>query len=161
MGGNRRQWPKPAIVAAMVSKITQSGLLSLIQAGHLARQSLQQPLAELGLQPGDDAILLAMKKKKPVSSEILCRKTGLVPGQLQPRIERLLVNSLIIAGTVEGSGSPDFRLSKKGRAVRKRLVARWLELEAALIDELGPSQRNILKKTLERFVELLVFQNSE
>lgn len=142
----------------MVSKITQSGLLSLIQAGHLARQALQQPLAELGLQPGDDAVLFALKKRKPVSDQLLCRKTGLNAARLAPRIERLLASSLIVRPMVEAGSPPAIRLSKKGRAVRKKLVARWLQLEAALMDELGLSQRRSLKKTLARFVELLVFQ---
>lgn len=156
MGDNRRQWSKPAIVAAMVSKITQSGLLSLIQAGHLARLALQQPLGDLGLEAGDDAVLLAMKKKKPVSQEMLCRKTGLEPAQLEGHIARLLARSLIVAGAGEGTDAQFFYLSKEGRLVRKRLIARWLELEAALMDELSLSQRDSLKKNLGRFVDLLL-----
>ena len=140
----------------MSRDITQSTVFRLIEAGQLARLALQNPLGEMGLFPGDDAVLFLLKRNKPVSDQTLCRKTGLNSAQLRPRIERLVAHSLIRKSVVGTKRSPMLRLTKNGRRVRNNLLARWGELEAALMDELRPKQRRRLEKTLDRFVELLV-----
>ncbi len=140
----------------MSRDITNSALFRLIEAGHLARRALQAPLADAGLQAGDDAILFLLKRKKLISEQTLCQKTGLSPEQLYPRMERLLKLSLVCRPKFKADGFSLSRLSKKGCSVRNDLFDRWRELDGALMGELKPKQRRKLKKNLERFVELLV-----
>ncbi len=140
----------------MSRDITNSALFRLIEAGHLARRTLQEPLGREGLLAGDDAVLFLLKRKKPVSERTLCRKTGLNAQQLRPRMERLLRLSLVQRPKIGADGFALTRLTKKGRALRNGLLKRWSELDEALMDELTPKQRLRLEKTLERFVGLLL-----
>ncbi len=139
----------------MHKHVFRSTLYHLIEAGQLARLVLLRPLQELGLHAGDDAILLALRKKKGMSDEQLCSLTGLTPATLQPRIDRLLALSLVRRITIGNDLLPGTRLTKKGRKVRKTLLAHWQELEDALMHQLSHAQKNELRDNMKRFADLL------
>ena len=139
----------------MHKKISNSTLFQLIEAGHMARQVLLRPLNKFRLQPGDDAILLGSKKKKLTTDVQLGQLTGLASHSLQIRIDRLVDLSLIHRASFEESMEPATRLSKAGRAVRKQLIAHWVELDEALMNDLSKMEKKQLRQTMKRFTRLL------
>ncbi len=139
----------------MHKKITHSALFQLIEAGHMSRQVLLRPLARFSLHPGDDAIILGSKKKKPTTDVKLAQLTGLSQASLQPRINRLLELSLLQRTDFEETSGPATRLSKSGRALRKQLIAHWVELDEALMNDLSKSEKKTLRQNIDRFVRLL------
>lgn len=139
----------------MHKKISHSTLFQLIEAGHMARQVLLRPLTKFHLQPGDDAILLGSKKKKPTTDARLSQLTGLSQTSLQLRINRLIELSLLHRTEFKESLGPATRLSKDGRAIRKQLIAHWVELDEALMNDLSKTEKKRLRQNMERFVQLL------
>lgn len=139
----------------MHGRIANSTLYRLIEAGQLARAALLHPLVNLGLQPGDDAIILSLKKKKPLSDARLGALTGLTPYQLQPRLDRLVALSMIQRLSMDSERTPATRLTARGRQVRRTLREVWHQLEQALTHDLDPAHQKILRKTLKRIIHLL------
>ncbi len=121
----------------------------------MARQVLLRPLNKFHLQPGDDAILLGSKKKKPTTDAQLGQLTGLDPHSLQTRIDRLVDLSLLHRNSFEESLTPATQLTKAGRTVRKQLIAHWVELDEALMNDLSKVEKKQLQKTMKRFSRLL------
>ncbi|MCF6326564.1 MAG: MarR family winged helix-turn-helix transcriptional regulator [Devosiaceae bacterium] len=136
--------------------MNSSTLYYLIEAGQLARFTLQRPLQEMGIYSGDDAIILALKGKKHLSDKQLCARTGLTAHTLQLRINRLISLSLINRNFSGSDNLADTNLTKKGRKLRKNLVAQWHQLQEALMDDLNAEEKKILRKTLKRFSNLLL-----
>ena len=139
----------------MAKKVNRSTLYHLIEAGQLARTALLRPLQTMGIYAGDDAIILALKGKKPLTDKQLCARTGLTAHTLQLRINRLLSLALIKRDFSATNRLPTTSLSKSGRALRKRLLAQWNEMQDALMDDLNKQEKKILRKTLKRFSDLL------
>jgi len=142
----------------MAHDLSQTTLYRLIEAGQMARHTLLRPLGELGLEAGDDAIILALPKAGPLANEMLCAGTGLSADALEPRLQRLVDLGLVDRVELEARGEliPGIVLSVKGSEVRKKLRAHWQELEDALMGELKPKQRRRLEAIMARFGDLLV-----
>jgi len=140
----------------MAKNVNNSTLYYLIEAGQLARLTLQRPLQQMGIYSGDDAIILALKGKKTLSDKQLCTRTGLTDHTLQLRINRLISLSLINRDFSGANDLASTKLSKKGRKLRKNLVAQWRQLQEALMDDLNAEEKKILRKTLKRFSNLLL-----
>ncbi|VAW20038.1 hypothetical protein MNBD_ALPHA11-684 [hydrothermal vent metagenome] len=140
----------------MAKKVNSSTLYHLIEAGQLARLTLQRPLQGMGIYSGDDAIILALKGKKTLSDKQLCARTGLNDHTLQLRTNRLISLSLITRDFSGTNGLANTKLTKKGRKLRKNLVAQWRQLQEALMDDLNAEEKKILRKTLKRFSNLLL-----
>lgn len=139
----------------MHKKVSNSTLYQLIEAGHLARLVLLRPLREYRLQPGDDAILLALKNKKSTSDADLSDLTGLGPLLLQKRLDRLLALSLIQRTSFGEHFTPASKLTKSGRRIRKKLITQWRELEDALMHKLSHKEKKQLRHNMRHFADLL------
>ena len=139
----------------MADDLSQTTLYRLIEAGQLARHTLLRPLAGLGLEAGDDAIILAMPKSGALSIKMLCAATGLDRNGLKVRIRRLVNLGMVSRMAIEGELSPLIVLSQKGIEARKKLCAHWRELEDALIGELKPKQQRKLEAIMARLMLLI------
>ncbi len=132
----------------MQKLIEKTTLYELINAGHLARQTMLVPLAELSLSAGDDAILFALSEKIN-SSEAITQITGLQGSALTNRLLGLEKLGLI------KQKAKNISLTKKGKDVCDILIANWEQLDEALIGELDEKNRKMLQDILKRFVKLL------
>ena len=139
----------------MAKEVNDSTLYYLIEAGQLARLSLQRPLQGMGIHSGDDAIILAFKGKRPLSDKQLCARTGLTAHTLQLRINRLISLSLLDREFSDADELASTRLTKKGRKLRRNLLVQWHQLQEALMDDLSKKERKRLRKTLKHLLNLL------
>ncbi len=139
----------------MQKAIEKTTLYKLINAGHLARQTMLVPLIELGLSAGDDAILFALIDPKGASTKDIGQITGLGSLALKARLDRLEKFGLLKQDKQKNAEVQNICLSKKGFEVCDILIANWQQLDDVLIGELNPKKRKNLKKTLRRFIKLL------
>ena len=133
---------------------SRSTLYRLIQAGQLAHRALLLPLAERGLEPGDDAILFELGRSGRTENE-LALELGLPPASLADRLTRLNERGLITRQAVGPELAPGVALSERGVRIRNGLADHWTQLEEALMGELKPKHRKKLGERLKRFVDLL------
>lgn len=133
---------------------SRSTLYRLIQAGQLAHRALLLPLAERGLEPGDDAILFELGRAGRTEAE-LAAELGLPLASLDDRLLRLTERGLITRQAVGSELAPGVALSERGLRIRNGLADHWAQLEEALMGELKPKQRKKLSEHLKRFVDLL------
>lgn len=139
--------PKPS---AQKSR-AQSTLYRLIAAGQLVHRALALPLGRLGLQPGDDAVLLTLCETDNMSPPSLAEALDLEAALLQPRLRRLAETGLIEVG----SDPATIRVSAAGRAVCAELEQSWGDLEKTLLDDLTPKQRRKLRHRLAAIITRL------
>lgn len=132
----------------MQKLIEKTTLYELINAGHLARQTMLVPLAELSLNAGDDAILFALGEKI-TSIKAITQITGLEGKALTSHLLRLEKLGLI------EKKSGNISLTKKGNEICDILTANWEQLDEALIGELDEKSQEMLRNILKRFVKLL------
>jgi DNA-binding MarR family transcriptional regulator len=133
---------------------SRSVLYRLIEAGQLARQSLLVPVLELGLEPGDDAILFVLGRSGTTEAQ-LAEELSLPIEALAARLERLTSRDIVVRQAVGPLLEPGIALSERGSRIRNALVDHWTQLEEALLGELKPKHRKRLGETLARFVDLL------
>jgi len=136
-------------------KTAKTTLFRLIEAGFLSRQALLQPLQENRLEPGDDAILLALKENLKQSEPELSRLTGLPQAALASRLRRLKALRFIISSAPRDDDASGVELTELGIKTCAALAEHWQRLDEALIGELGKKDRKKLRKILKRFVTLL------
>jgi DNA-binding MarR family transcriptional regulator len=132
-----------------------STLYRLIEAGQLAHQALLVPLAERGLEAGDDAVLFVLGARRGATEAELAEELGLAPEALGVRLDRLLARDLVARQAVGADLSPGLRLTDRGERIRRLLAENWTELENALFGELKKKKREWLSEALGRFVTLL------
>ncbi|WP_193335128.1 MarR family winged helix-turn-helix transcriptional regulator [Devosia beringensis] len=135
---------------------SRSTLYRLIQAGQLAHRALLLPLAERGLEPGDDAILFELGRAGATESD-LAAELGLSDAGLADRLSRLIERGLVTRQAVGPELANGVALSDRGVRIRNSLADHWAQLEEALMGELKPKQRKKLGERLKRFVDLLTF----
>tara|TARA_R110002020_G_C16046834_1_gene754206 strand:- start:150 stop:572 length:423 start_codon:yes stop_codon:yes gene_type:complete len=133
---------------------SRSTLYKLIQAGQLAHRALLLPLAERGLEPGDDAILFELGRAGRTETE-LAAELGLPEANLAARLSRLIDRGLVVRQAVGPELAAGIALSERGVRIRNGLADHWTQLEEALMGELKPRQRKKLGERLKRFVDLL------
>lgn len=154
--GSNRHGRAVAIVCSMPKPSArksraQSTLYRLIAAGQLVHRALAQPLGRLGLQPGDDAVLLTLCETNEITPNGLAEALGLDSGQLQSRLRRLADTGLIQAGP----GDSTICVSAAGLSVCAELEQDWNRLESALLDDLSPKQRRKLRHQLAAIIARL------
>lgn len=136
---------------------TKTATYQLIEAGQLARAALVRPLAEMGLEAGDDALIFALERDQSLADTDLSALTGLPPAQLLPRLDRLIRLNLITRADAVETGPSGSRLTEKGAELRNKLMKGWRELDKALLGELKRKHQKRIKRILSRFVGLLDF----
>ena len=154
--GPNRQKRAGAIVYSMPKPSAhksraQSTLYRLIAAGQLVHRSLALPLGRLGLQPGDDAVLLTLCETGDSSTADLAAALAVDLAQLQPRLRRLAETGLI----GEGTAPETMAIAAAGLSVCAELEQGWSELETALLGDLTPRQRRKLRHRLAEIVTRL------
>lgn len=140
------QMPKPT---------AKTTLYRLIEAGYLARHALLVPLTPLGLEPGDDAVLLCLKRKKVTGIAELAEQTGLPETALEMRLTRLEVGGKVQRQVADANLAAGICLTDEGAQTKKALRDHWQRLEEALIGELEAKDAKKLRKVLKRFIQLL------
>ena len=133
---------------------SRSTLYRLIEAGQLAHKALLVPLAERGLEPGDDAILFVLARSGTTEAD-LAAELGVPADALPARLARLIERDLIARQAVGPELAPGLALTDRGTRIRNALAANWDQLEEALLGELKPKQAKKLGDRLKRFVDLL------
>lgn len=133
---------------------SRSTLYRLIEAGQLAHRALLLPLAERGLEPGDDAILFELGRSGTTEAE-LASELGLTEVALTTRLSRLIDRGMVARQAVGPELASGIALTERGVRIRNGLAEHWSQLEEALMGELKPKQRKKLGDRLKRFVELL------
>lgn len=133
----------------------RSTLYRLIEAGQLARRALLVPLLDRNLEPGDDAIIFALRSRLGATDADLAEELELEPAILDPRLARLADRDVITRQAIGPDLVPGLALTERGERICEVLSANWEQLEAALFDELDDKKRKSLDKALRRFVELL------
>jgi DNA-binding MarR family transcriptional regulator len=122
----------------------RSDLYRLIAAGQLARRALLAPIADRGLAPGDDAVVLLVGDGAGIDA--LAEGTGLGAAALGPRLDRLVERGYLDWPNRVGP----IVLTARGRRLFADLVEAWEEAEAALHAGLGKTRRKALRKALLR-----------
>jgi DNA-binding MarR family transcriptional regulator len=125
---------------------TRSVLYRLIEAGQVARRVLLAPLAERGLEAGDDALLFLLYEHRGVGEADIAAAVGIEVQALRDRLDRLARRDLV---AVRDTG---MELTERGERVRAHLGAYWDEVEDALCGGLSGKERRRLRKALGRFV---------
>lgn len=133
----------------------RSTLYRLIEAGQLARRALLVPLLDRGLEPGDDAIIFALRSRLGATEATLAEELELEAEALNPRLARLAERDVITRQAVGPDLTPGLALTERGERICEVLSANWEQLEEALFDELDEKKHKGLDKALRRFVELL------
>lgn len=136
----------------MAKSIVPKGLYRLIEAGHLARQAVLAPLADRGLSPGDDAILLALDTAEGLPDTALMDLTGLDSTQLVARLDRLATRDIVERAAVGPEMVTGARLTGKGIRMRDVLRRHWDTLNDELIGALPAKQRRELKRALDKMI---------
>ena len=143
------------IFGTMSKTASRSTLYRLIEAGQLTHKVLLTPLLERGLEPGDDAVLFMLHDRLGASEEELAHEIGISFEALEPRLARLVERDLVAPQATGPELVPGLALTERGERIREVLEHAWLELEEALLGELGDKERRKLRRQLARFVELL------
>src|SRR6218665_2499025 len=83
------------IYPPMAKPKARSTLYRLIEAGQLARRALLIPLLDRNLEPGDDAIIFALRSRLGATAAALAEELELAPATLDPRLARLADRDVI------------------------------------------------------------------
>jgi len=146
---------RETIYPPMSKPKARSTLYRLIEAGQLARRALLVPLLDRGLEPGDDAIIFALRSRLGATEADLAEELELAPEALEPRLARLAGRDVITRQAIGPDLVSGLALTERGERICEVLSANWEQLEAALFDELDEKKRKKIDKVLRRFVELL------
>jgi DNA-binding MarR family transcriptional regulator len=125
---------------------TRSVLYRLIEAGQVARRALLAPLAERGLEAGDDAVLFLLHEHPGVPEDDIAAAVGIETQALRQRLDRLVRRDLVAVRDAR------LNLTERGERTCANLAAYWTEIEDALTSGLKPKHRRKLRRTLSRFV---------
>lgn len=151
--------PKRANLPPMPKFAAKTTVYQLIDAGHLARQSMLVPLQDHGLEPGDDALLFCLSNPNGETEKALRRLTGLGIAALDARLTRLMKMGILERRSMGNKLRPGARLNDRGLQIAEMLGANWQQLDDALLGELDDKNRKKLRKILKRFVTLLSLQD--
>lgn len=121
----------------------------LIAAGHMARRAVQAPLSANGLEPGDDAILIAMSALPDLSAEELLQATGLDVDELARRLRLMDARGLVAADTDQ------IVLTPAGEQLATRLMTIWQDVDETVSASIGDPMLRNMRKALRRVSESL------
>lgn len=133
----------------------RSILYRLIEAGQLARRALHAPLAERGMEPGDEAVLFLLEGPGEASELDLCAALDTSRRQLASRIDRLAAHGMLERRAVGAHLVPGIVLTPRGVRVSELLADGWSSLEESLLADLKPKARKALRRTLGRLTTRL------
>ncbi len=144
-----------AIYPLMSKPRARSALYRMIEVGQLAHKALLVPLLDRGLEPGDDAVLFALRESPSATEDSLAEDLGLTAIALKPRLQRLIEREIVSNQGAEDGGAAHLALTERGERMLEVLSAHWQQLEEALFAELPDKRRKRFDRVLKRFAELL------
>jgi len=132
----------------MAKKTENTLLFALIEAGALGRQAALAPLKELGLMPGDDAILLWLNGNPETEFSEMMFELGLNQQTLRAVLFRFQNTGLVACRPVEEADDYDISLTEGGQRLIEALEHHWRALDKHLRAQLPAKKSKKLKKTL-------------
>jgi DNA-binding MarR family transcriptional regulator len=138
-----------------ITKRDRSPLYRLIAAGQLAHRAMLAPALDRGLAAGDETLLYLLATMQSPTAAELAGLTGLSAEALKARLGGLIDRELVVLRATGPDMLPNLRLTARGARLEALLADRWIDLEGALLGELGPRQRKTLGKRLARIINLL------
>jgi DNA-binding MarR family transcriptional regulator len=127
----------------------RSALYRLIEAGRVARLAVARPLAGLGLEPGDDAVLFLLGERRGLVDAEIGEALGLDVAALAPFIQRLLDRGMVARRAIGPDLELGLVLTEYGETVRRRIAAHWSSLEDSLFEGLPGRKRRMFRRTLK------------
>lgn len=122
----------------------------LIAAGHMARRAVQEPLSANGLEPGDDAILIALSVLSDISAQDLLEATGMDVEDLARRL-RLMDQKGLVAASAD-----EIVLTEAGTQLASRLMDVWQDVDELVSASVSAPMLRTMRKSLKRISETLV-----
>lgn len=137
----------------MAKKTENTLLFALIEAGARSRQAAIAPLRELGLVPGDDAILLWLNGNPETEFSEMMFELGLDKQSLRTILFRFQNASLVICVPSENGEDLDVTLTDGGQRLVDALEHHWRTLDKQLRSQLKPKKNKKLKKALHKLAD--------
>jgi DNA-binding MarR family transcriptional regulator len=140
---------------ASVPSLPEGIGLSLIRASRAHRALAGSLLADIGLHPGQEAMILALAGGEMTPGQ-LAAQLGVEPPTITKMIRRMEAAGLVeSSASVVDRRSRTVQLSDAGRAVARRADEVWARLEAVTTDTLTPAQCAQLERLLTKVTERL------
>ncbi len=137
-----------------MTRVPARTLYRLIEAGQRTHRALLRPVAERGLEPGDEAVLFVLGPEGATEAD-LSAQTGLVNGTLAPRIDRLIARDIVVRRAIGAQLIAGLALTERGERMRQAIATTWGDLETGLLERVTPRERRRLRRLLKRLVRLL------
>lgn len=135
--------------------MSKTTLLRIIEAGYLARQAVLEPLTRLGLEQGDDAVLMALTPTDGATTARLAEEIGLPTDLIENRLLRLERKGVLTRLMLGENAEPGARLTVAGRLALDEINAHWEALETALTKNLDTKDQKRLRRQLRHIIETL------
>lgn len=120
--------------------------MQLIEAGIVARHRLAEPLNQLGLVHGDDAILLSLERDTTITDVDLSEQTGTTLPQLLPRLERMITAGHVVRIRNDLSNQSATHLTEKGWQAKHDLMVHWEMVEGELFRQKAKTKAKTKKR---------------
>ncbi|MFT6657148.1 hypothetical protein [Maritalea sp.] len=137
----------------MAKKTENTLLFALIEAGALSRQAALAPLRELGLVPGDDAILLWLNGNPDTEFSEMLFELGLDRKTLRTILFRFQNIALVSCIPSTDGEDLDVTLTEGGQRLIDALEHHWQTLDKQLRAQFAPKKAKKLKKALHRLAD--------
>lgn len=135
----------------MATRTEDTLLFALIETGALARQSALAPLRELGLAPGDDAVLLWLNGTPETEFSEMKFELGLDPQTLRSILFRFQNTGLVRCTPIRDGDDIEVNLTEGGTRLVKALDDHWQALDRKIRENLSKKKA---KKLLNRLHEI-------
>ncbi|MCZ4273791.1 MarR family winged helix-turn-helix transcriptional regulator [Maritalea porphyrae] len=137
----------------MAKKTENTLLFALIEAGALSRQAALAPLRELGLLPGDDAILLWLNGNPETEFSEMMFELGLEKQTLRTVLFRFQNTGLVTCVPTQNTNDLEVSLTEGGQRLIDALEHHWRTLDKQLRAQLQPKKSKKLKKALHKLAD--------
>lgn len=132
----------------MAQKTENTLLFALIETGALGRQAALAPLRELGLLPGDDAVLLWLNGNPETEFSEMKFELGLDPQTLRSILFRFQNTGLVTCAPVRDGADIDVTLTEGGTRLVKALDDHWHALDKKIRENLSKKKAKKLREKL-------------
>lgn len=139
-----------------IQDISKTTVFRLIEAGFMSRQALVTPLQKLGLEHGDDAVLLSLSDSGENTDTKLAQNLGIDQRTLRTRIHRLEGRGVVQRTVNSDSTETGITLTELGERLSLAIQEHWQDLEDALMADLDHKERKNLRRALKNFVGILI-----
>ena len=145
----------PERTAALPSALTEHAGYLAVATGHRARRLFEDAIAPLDLKPMHYDFLATLDEGGDISQRQLAQLLGFDPARIVALTDALAERGLV-ARTVDASDRRRnlVALTRQGRTLTRRVATIARDVEAELLSELSPAERNQLRVLLQRALKL-------